>query len=50
MHIGQKIKQLRKNAGLTQMELAKRVGVSRTTLVEHLRKAENRIMGKLFVK
>ncbi len=27
MHIGQKIKQLRKNAGLTQMELAKRVGV-----------------------
>ena len=31
-------------------ELAKRVGISRTTLVEHLRKAENRVMEKIFVK
>lgn len=28
-------------------ELAERVGVSRTTLVEHLRKAENRVMDKV---
>jgi len=31
-------------------ELSKRVGVSRTTLVEHLRKAENRIMEQIIVK
>lgn len=31
-------------------ELAKRLKISRTTLVEHLRKAENRVMQKVFVK
>jgi len=31
-------------------ELAKRVGVSRTTLVEHLRKAENRVMEKVLAR
>ena len=31
-------------------ELAKRIGISRTTLIEHLRKAENRVMEKVLVK
>ena len=31
-------------------ELARRVGVSKSTLVEHLRKAENRIMNTFFIR
>jgi len=30
-------------------ELARRIGVSKTTLIEHLRKAENRVMDKIVV-